>query len=435
MGFPKDTVHAVEMIKLAADKNLTSARFNYAIMLSNNVGVKWNPFEAFKHIKFAAEKGMPVAQYAYAIQFTDNLVVNRNLDEAYKWLKLSESGGYKGASKVIEQLKENGYVPNEKDDDFLFNSSLSGRNFQSEQSLISREWEVDFIDFNSDSLTETEDNGKLEEFLNKESSLIRKTIGIVDTADSTSNRLEGFEIIAEASENGSPEALLLHGRFLEKGVKVNQNLILSAEKYIKALRFGSLKSVERLVALIKADDFFDQLKIEVDKENPIAMYVWAGLTALGFDFKLTNGQAFDLLIKASEMEHIPSIIEAGLCYSSGTLVEKNIVSAEEYWGKAKKLGSREAEVRLAMLAVFNESKKDLKDEIKTLQIANDEGMVLALTALGYCYESGKGVKGDKSEAVKLYRQAAGRGSETSFNALKRMYNDLRPDEEIFEIVQ
>ena len=34
------------------------------------------------------------------------------------------------------------------------------------------------------------------------------------------------------------------------------------------------------------------------------------------------------------------------------------------------------------------------------------GLSRAQCNLGYCYESGKGVKEDKARAVKLYRQAA-----------------------------
>ena len=42
-GVPADTSQAVFWIKKAADQNLTSAKYNYAILLINGIGIQWDP--------------------------------------------------------------------------------------------------------------------------------------------------------------------------------------------------------------------------------------------------------------------------------------------------------------------------------------------------------------------------------------------------------
>ena len=129
------------------------------------------------------------------------------------------------------------------------------------------------------------------------------------------------------------------------------------------------------------------------------------------------------------------MIEMGLLYSAGTLVPKNKQKAIEYWNMAKNLGSKEASVRIALSNVADSASKNLSDDITILKQISDEGSVLAQTALGFCYEKGLGVKENKGMAIRLYRQAAQRGNETAFNSLKRMYDELRPEDDEFKIFE
>jgi len=125
----------------------------------------------------------------------------------------------------------------------------------------------------------------------------------------------------------------------------------------------------------------------------------------------------------------------GLLYSSGILVQKDKQKAIEYWNMAKKLGSKEAAVRIALTNVADSASKNISGDITTLRQIADEGSVLAQTALGFCYEKGLGVKENKGIAIKLYRLAAQRGNETAFNSLKRMYDELRPEGDEFKIYE
>jgi len=100
-----DTAYAVYWIKKAADQNLTSAKYNYAILLINGMGVEWNPFVAFKYFKSAAENGMVQAQYIVGVLYTDNLTVKRDWNQSYYWIKKSAEGEYEPAVDIIAQLE------------------------------------------------------------------------------------------------------------------------------------------------------------------------------------------------------------------------------------------------------------------------------------------------------------------------------------------
>ena len=108
----------------------------------------------------------------------------------------------------------------------------------------------------------------------------------------------------------------------------------------------------------------------------------------------------------------------------------------EYWKRAADLGSREAMIRLIFANVLDEpNNPKVKEYVKVVKDAVNEGSVLAQTVLAYCYEEGIGVRKNKGTAANLYRSAAQRGNETAYNSLRRMYNEMRPADEEFHIYE
>ena len=429
-GFPKDTVEAAKWIKLAVDKKLPFANFNYAITLINGIGVPWNPFKAFNDFKFAAESGMAEAEYAVGTFYTDNFVVNRDYNTAYKWIKKAADQGLDYAKKTAKKMRVNGLIVGEDSDstNSLSNESNSG------QSILNQNWELDFFNFQPDTLTEEEQNKSVNDLLNKNKKKLKEILGISDTLklvnphDTTASGL-----IDLASKSGSPEGLYIAGISFRKGISKKKNRIKAAELFIRAYRLGSRNAIGSLIKFSRDSTFFKNLKKEVDNNNPDAMYVWAGLVALGFDYRITYKQAIEFLEKAAEQNHIPSLIELGLAYYSGSIVDKDKIKAVEFWEKAARLGSREAKVRLAYSKIID-GNKNIKPELNFLQAATDEGSVLAETVLGYCYEHGKGVKKNKAIAAKYYRRASERGNETAYKSLKKLYDDIRPSDPEFQIL-
>lgn len=432
-GFPKDTTEAVRWIKKAVDKNLTVAQFNYGIMLNTGTGTDWNPFEAFKNFKSAAESGMAESQYAVGIFYTDNLVVNRDYNKAYAWIKEAANYGLDYAKETLKQIEDAGLINKENTN----TSSIIGYDenlFTTDSaSLMPQDWQFDFIDFENDTLSEEEQIASIKELLNKNKTELKSILGVADEsnfnqADDTSST----GLIKLAADNGSPEALFITGKSYQRGIGREKDSVLALSYFIRSFRLGSGKGAEAIISYIQSPAIFKMLQNEIDNGNPDAMYSWAGLTAMGFDYQLNYDQALELLEKAAAKNHIPSLIEMGLSYYSGTIVTKDKNKAIEYWSKAADLGSREARVRIAFTNLL-ENEFDRKDII-VLVSASDEGSVLAQTALGYCYENGIGVKKDKAAAAKYYRLAAIRGNKTAFTSLKNMYDEIRPDDEEFQIL-
>jgi uncharacterized protein len=433
-GFPADTVKAIYWIRKAADQKLASAKFNYGIMLYNGIGVPWNPFEAFQNFKVASNAGLPDAQFAVGLTYVDNLAVNRNLNEAYKYFKKSADGNYESAKEVIKQLLKSGFVPvedstsNKKEKDVSQTDEMAR--------IINPNWDLDFVDFEQGDKKEKSDS-VIATVLNKKPAEMKKYLGIEEIQKELMPKdTSGIGLVNFAAENGSPEALMILGRGYEHGVMFKKNLILAAVNYLRAYRLGSNKSGELLFRMLQAKELFNILKGKINSGDSDAMYAWAGISALGFDNQISPQQALDFLKKASEKKHIPSIIELGILSSTGTMVEKNREKALFFWQAAKELGSKEAEVRIAMSNLFDAGdKNNIHDEIQTLQKISNEGSILAQTALAICYEKGIGVKESKSKAVSLYRHSAQRGSETAYNSLKRMYDELRPKDDDFKIYE
>lgn len=440
VGFAPDTVKAVYWIMKAVEKKLPAAQFNYGIMLINGIGVPWNPFEAFSNFRETAKAGMPDGQYIYGILLTDNLIVNRNMTEAYKWIKKAADKKVEGAIETLKEIEKSGVINTDSiaaviDEKETNNSSENS--YSQGATLMNSNFELDFYEFDADSIHPEDDKLLVEKILAKDKKELQKLFG-ADEKDSVKidENLSGIELVKMAVETGSPEALYILGKSLEEGIGSEKDIVLAVQKYLRSLRLGNNRAVAPIIKIIQSEGFFNQLKKRVDAGDADAMYVWASLIALGFDFRLPEEEALSLLKKGVAKNHILSILEIGLCYYNGNLVEKDKLKAVEYWQKAVELGSKEAEIRIALYEILDSSERaDVKKQIELLKKSSEEGSVLAQTALAFCYENGKGTKQNKADAVKLYRKAASRGSVTAYESLKRMYDELRPPEDEFQIYE
>ncbi len=434
-GFPADTVKAIYWIRKASDQNLPAARFNYGILLYNGIGVPWNPFDAYQNFKVAASAGLPEAQFAVGILYTDNLTLNRDYNQAYHYFKLSSDAGYKPAKEVLSQLTKSGFSPPTDSLTKKDREKIASMRAEEASPLINPNWDFDFYDF--DKKDKSVNSAKqISSLLNKKSEELKRYLGLDELKPSSMPEdTSGMNLLKFAAESGSPEALLIFGRSYQDSVITEKDLVLAAVNYLRAYRLGSYKAGEYLFNMLQSNDFANALKERAAKNDPDAMYAWAGISALGFENKISNQQALDFLKKAVDKKHIPSMIEMGLLYSSGKLVQKNKEKALQYWEMAKNLGSKEAAVRIALFDVLDSTSTRIQDDIKALMQIADEGSVLAQTALGLCYEKGIGVKENKGLAVKMYRRAAQRGNEAAFNSLKRMYDEVRPYDPQFKIYE
>ncbi len=430
-GFPVDTTRAAYWIAKAADQKMSIAEYNLGIFLNNGWGVKWNPFKAFLQFKAAADQHLADAEFALGLAYTDNLTVPRDWAEAYKWLKAAADQKYEPAAKVLREFVQRG-IPVPAD---------SGTTVKAERDTSStgavKSFELVYLNFGPDTTSHVSDLTLLDEAFREGGKEIRKALGISTIFEKGGNNdTNAISVIERAADVGSPEALALLGRCYEKGVGVKQDTILAAEEYLRAARMDSRHGLSLLLDLFRTEGFPEEVESLAKKGSSDAAFVWVGLTELGLDQRITDNQAFHLLVAAADDNNIPALIELGRCYYTGQWTKPNPALGRQCWLRAVSLGSREAEIRLAAAAVLADSALNdpsLKENIDTLMAASMDGSILAQVALGYCYQNGIGVAQNTPEAVRLYRQSAQRGSETAYHALEAMYNKLRPDQKEFKI--
>ncbi len=434
-GFPADTAKAVYWINKAAQTKLPPACFNLGLLYNYGIGVEWNPFEAYDYFKCAATLGMAEAEYVFGILHSSSLIVNRNLSETYKWVKLAAEQNYKPAIATLKELKKM-KINFEQTDDIKVDSAKQSRKSEyvlADDKLVQSEYKLETFNFAEDSTVRTNTAEKFKEYILNDSTKLKAKLGLIlpndkDSTKSNIDSLKGFDLVKKAAFSGSPEAMMLLGKAYELGAFVPKDTVKAYSEFLHAYKLGVLRAGGILYNKANSQQFFDMLKEEIDKGNPEAMYVWAGMAALGFNYQITKEQAFGMLKKASQLKHIPSMVELGNAYFAGSQVKKDTAKAYYYWKKAAELGSAEAEIKINFnnLTNPNLSKKRKHNSFKKLMQFANKGSVIAQALLGLCYEQGIGVKINKAKAAEFYRMAALRGSESAYYSLKRMYDKIRP---------
>lgn len=430
-GVVADTVAGAMWIKKAADQDLTSAIFNYGILQLNGWGVPWNPFEAFKSFITAAESGMAQAQHIVGLFYTDNLIVKRDYSLAYKWVKKAVEKGYEPAKESLAELINK--IPAGQIDTSV-TKAVSDTDIDQNNSLAASLGLV-LIDFDlvSDTIKEVTDKMLIENFSNPGNEIIPDSLLKENESLNEINK-NLLKDIHKLADNGSPEALTILGRFYEKGIIYSKNEITAASYYIRAVRFDSPTAGKLLYDLCRKNDFISRVQILSEEKNSEAMFVWYGITILGFDIHIAESDAFNLLNESASKGFIPAINELGLNYYTGNLVEENKMKAVELWQSAEKFNNPEAKTRIAAGIIFGEIKSDeISEAVKILNETSENGSVLAQVALGYAYENGVGLRTSKAEAVKYYRYAAQRGNRFAYNELKRIYDEVRPPDGEFNV--
>lgn len=438
-GIAADTITAVYWIKKAASQKLTSALYNYGIMLINGWGTEWNPFAAYENFLLAAEAGMSQAQYVVGVLHTDNLIVPRDWNKSYYWIKKSADGGYEPAKEVILELSPK--VSSEFKDSVNQNKyGLTKDNTtkdDKDESKIQPSMGLVFIDFDtqSDTLKDITDEMLISDLKNLNLTNVKDSIVIKNDSSLTSFfNEEKINLLRNLADVGSHEAQTILGRLYEIGNFVGKNKLLAAEYYIRATILDSPRAAYLLWKLLREKDFYTILNDTVQFGDPTAQFVWYGLQKLGYENRLSEKDAIDLLQKAAVQNHIPAIIELGFNYYTGKYVNMDKAKGLDYWKIAERFGSPEASVRLAVSKVFGATvNDDLNSEFSLLEKYENSGSVLAQFAMGYCYENGIGATRNLPNAVEYYRNSAQRGNQYAYEQLKRLYDNLRPADTIFKV--
>mgnify|MGYP001400233457 CR=1 FL=1 len=435
-GVEADTLKGAFWIRRAAEQNSADAQYNLGILEFNGMGIPWNPFDAYKLFLAAAQHGMGESQYILSMFLTENLVVPRNWEEAYKWIRKAVDAGYAPAKEALADFEARGLGVTPKE------TKVQTDTGSSKKSAVKQTLGFVFFDAGPTDTTTTSDATLLKDALREAAPQLKRALGLTKEQTKTLELdTAGMRVIREAAEEGSPEALTILARGYERGLGVNKDLVTAAMYYIRASRMSSPRAPRLLTRLMEQPGFFEELKSRTARHDADAEVAWAALSALRIDYLMTQKegfitekQALEFLKKAAAANHVQGLIELGLCYYSGRWIQEDRREALALWTRAGKLGSHEANTRLAALAVRSEKdSKKLSSAIAELEQASQKGSVLAQVALGFCYETGIGVTKKASDAVRLYRSSAQRGSQDAYFALRRMHDAIRPADKEFQI--
>lgn len=437
-GVTADTVKAAYWLHKAAEQKLPGACYNYGILLNNGWGVQWNPFEAYKYFLEAAHNDMPQAEYLIGLSYIDNLIVKRNWSEAFKWIKRSAKSDFKPAVSTLNELRKN--VTLSKIDTTLNDdqsNQTSNNNIADNQTSLSTSSGLVFIDFSTvgDTVTEISNRMLIDDLLHEGDNELAQVMHLNDRKDTTLTfDSAAVKLLIKFAESGSPEALTILGRLYELGGHFPKDLTQASVYYIRAIRLDSPRAPVLLWKMIKDKNYFIQLKKQIDQNDPRAMFVWYGLFSIGLDMQLAEADAINLLKKSAALNYLPALNELGLDLYTGKYLKQDRDKAIEVWQAAKNLGSYEASIRISIAKIYGYLKiSDYSTAIEEIKKAVNDGSVLAQATLAYCYKNGIGLDVSEPEAVKYYRFAAQRGSRFAFDALKQMYDAIRPPDKIFSI--
>ena len=428
-GVKADTGKSAEWLRLAASQGLISAMYNYALLRNNGWGVEWNPFDAYRLFLAAAEAGMPEAQYVVGIFHTDNLVLKQDWLRAYDWITLADEADYAPAAKAKEEILRKGHVQLQEDSSAVRPENTPPPEVTDDDAT---DWWPVLLDFNSAAkLSVITTRQLLGEFLSsvamtQADSLAFMTLAGKDAPGDVLRRLHRM------ADYGNPEAMVLLGRLVEEGTLLKQDLVEAASMYATAVYLESGHAGRLLLDLVREPALRERIAREAYGSHPAAQYLWAVMHALELDGRLSSGQALDMLKRAATREHRKALVQLGLCFASGRWVEKDEERAAAFWKHAAELGDDEAQVRLAASTVLGRgTAMRMHSALAVCETAAAEGSILADVALAASYERGIGRSANKGIAVRMYRTCAVRGSHTAYRALRRMHEELRPDEALF----
>jgi len=406
-GFSADTLKAVYWLDKAAEKEFDLAFFNLGILTLNGWGIEWNPFQAFDLFERATRRGMPEAHFIVGLMYTEDLVVRQDWKEAYAHVRKAADAGFEPAKKALAEFRKRG-IPGQ--------TSTRSRADTARQKPL-------FIDFDVDT-TSSGDEALLNDLLKEGNTELRKALGAEPTIAQTDSNAS--TLINRAARAGSPEAEILLGRFREYGIRAPKDRIAAVAHYLVAMRNESARAPGLVHEIVGQEKFAEELEQRAKSDDTVAQFVWAGLVAVGIDRRLSGGQALKLLQSAADQRYADAVIELGMCYQSGRWVERDQARARELWRVAASMGKTEALIRLKAIELFSENPTVDHATIRLFREQAEEGSILAQVALGYCHERGLGVPKNPGDASRLYRNAAQRGSESAYDALKRMHDRIRP---------
>jgi TPR repeat protein len=422
-GITADTVKAFDMLQRSADKGYMLALYNLGVFHHNGWGVEWNPFKAFTYFRSSAESGNRDGAYAYALYFTENLTVKKDLPAALYWMKKADSAGNRNAREVVEEIERMMARPSL--DSSLVITSLNAATQQAPSF-------TPLFDLEEGAEHDARSGYVLTEVVKALSPQWQARINALPIQrDSVI-----IAMLQQHAEWGVPEEFAVLGHCYANGIGVKRDSAKAVLAYLRSARLESRRAPALLNALIGNVKLIERIKQRAASGDREELFTVVSLTLTELIKFRKNESIVMFLEQSAKQGYLPAMTELGSVYFSGQAVQRDQEKAFGYWDDAIKNGSGEAMVKKASAVLLTGSRTIPQDSaVRMIEQGVLEGSLAAQVTLGFCYETGKGVKRKNGEAVRLYRTALQRGSSTAYASLLRIYNDLRPEGKEFQILE
>lgn len=338
----------------------------------------------------------------------------RNLDSAYFYMRWAANDGFEPAQSLSEEILKR------KNSDYKIRSS------EKKDASV----QLNYIDFTADTTSTISDSTLIREFLSSiEEDSLYKSFPKNWTALEEINSKEIFMLLENLSDYGNAEAMTLLAKYYQSNFFPGKDLIKSIELLLRAYRLESFRAASILNETLRNQKIVDEILKKAERGEASSQYIIATLTALNFSRDIYKADVVSFYRKASQKNFAPAKNELAGILISGNFSEKNIDEGLKLYDQSITLGNMEAASRKALFEISTGQNPDLN----FLFESEKRGAIISQISLGYIYEKGIGVEKNLGKAVGFYRSAAFRGSNNAYEALKKLYESLRPDDPIFII--
>ncbi len=428
-GVEADTSKSVYWLKKAAAADVTAARYNLGIFQFNGWHTEWDPYGAFTNFLYAAESGMREAQLGVGILYTEDLIVRRNYPEALKWLSKASLAGSANASEKLHQLEKKGLITIDTLQKMV---TLSNKLIKAQQSTTDNNEKalLQYIDFEADTIETPSDSVLFADALEECAGL--DTLGISSFNPDTIRHKFSYikNVLEQCAEYGNPEAITLLGRIYENGIFTGKNLLKAAYLYTRGVRVESPRAAFFLWRMIQDPVFIRQLTNMAGKKDVAATFVSARLSILGITNIPDQRRALQLLESVAGQSD-DAALEAAFCYLQGKGTAKDEEKGMQMLRSLAGKDIKEAKLWYSLF-LLNTGHLSVYTDEETLNKSVYYGSLPVLAVKGIMNRDGIGTTQNYALAADYFRRAASRGSASSYALLKKLYDERRPQDELFK---
>ncbi|MCE2573776.1 tetratricopeptide repeat protein [Motilimonas eburnea] len=221
---------------------------------------------------------------------------------------------------------------------------------------------------------------------------------------------QAFSVLDELSKTKHPKAMSLLGYLYANGLGVKKDVNLAADLYRQSADLGDRRGQFNLGDAYQYGRGVEQSWLQAKKwyteaaqqKYAVAYYRIARIYHFGYgDDKVDMDYAFRFYSQAAVLDHTQSQVLAG------ALLERAVEHPDEFPYHTQ---------------LYPTSKDLYINAMAFYRMAAEKNDAIAINAMGYLYEKGRGVKQDYNKAYQYYLEAAYLGEEYGFSNLAYLYS-------------